>query len=264
MLMAILRRKLTGKSIGQADRGHIHHHLQDRGLTRVQCLLTLGALCVVMATIALVAAYTQRDILAVGLCASVLAVLTAGRIFGHDEANLLFRHIGAINMLVADSLRALPSRILAARMPIVNGGDQEDVWEKLCQRVARMGGTNVEFRCINGNEERPVFAQNWCNGENGEQLADSWQFQYSIRRNDHLRMTIVAEGHVNDRLRAQRLDDLFRLFDTFCRHWPIERSSSPLAAPDKLPPDREVPPDLLFLDDYIREAPQLMEERRAA
>ncbi len=37
--MAIVRRKLTGKGIGEADRGHIHHCLQDRGLTRAQSLL---------------------------------------------------------------------------------------------------------------------------------------------------------------------------------------------------------------------------------
>ena len=43
--MAILRRKLTGRGIGQADRSHLHHRLQDRGLSRLQTLLLIGSIC---------------------------------------------------------------------------------------------------------------------------------------------------------------------------------------------------------------------------
>jgi len=263
-LMAILRRKLTGRSIGRADRGHIHHRLQDRGLTRVQCLLTLAGLCLVMAAIAVVSAYSNSDILAVTLCASVLAILTAGRVFGHHEAALLFRHIHAVNTLLVDSLRALPSRTLLARMRIADDDDPTDFWEKLCHRVARMDGTNLEFRCVNGNEEHPIVALDWSNGEAEERRADSWQFRYSIRRNDRLQATMIAEGHTGESVRAQRVDDLFRLFDTFCRHWPIEELPSEAVIPDKLPSEQAVPSDSLLMEDYHREEQQGGEERRAA
>ncbi len=250
-LLAILRRKLTGKSIAQADRGHIHHRLQDRGLTRVQSLLTLGALSVVMATVALVSAYSQSDILAVGLCITVLVLLTAGRIFGHDEAGLLFRHINAVNMLVVDNMRAWPSRMLAARIPILAGCSQDDIWEKLCRRVDKWGGGSIEFVCANPSSGRlidrlswtrrnesaeepaltPVFSRTASEPESAVSLLDedsptnSWQFRYSIQRNDHLQTTIVAEGHVEEGLTTRRPDDLFRLFESFCRHWPVEESA---------------------------------------
>ena len=44
-VMAIVRRKLSGRSIGAADRGHIHHRLQDSGFSRLQTLLVISGLC---------------------------------------------------------------------------------------------------------------------------------------------------------------------------------------------------------------------------
>jgi UDP-GlcNAc:undecaprenyl-phosphate GlcNAc-1-phosphate transferase len=55
--MAILRRKLTGRGIGDADRQHIHHRLQDRGLSKVQTLLAITGLCLTMAVSAIVATW---------------------------------------------------------------------------------------------------------------------------------------------------------------------------------------------------------------
>lgn len=289
-LMAILRRKLTGKSIAHADRGHIHHRLQDRGLSRVQCLLTLGALCVVMAVIALVSAYSQSDILAVSLCIAVLVLLTAGRVFGHDEAGLLFRHINALNTLVVENLRAWPSRMLAARMPVLADRFQGDIWEKLCRRVEKWGGASIEFVCINPSNGRVIDRLSWTYGnESAEEplltpafsktasepkSADSvldedssinfWQFRYSIQRNDRLQTTIVAEGHVKEGLRAQRLDDLFRSFETFCRHWPIEESLSERAIGGDITPVPETLPIPQPLNVHDGKELQPSEERRAA
>src|SRR5262249_40778972 len=46
-LAAILRRKLTGRSIYTTDRGHIHHCLQRRGLSTRGALFCLSLFCLV-------------------------------------------------------------------------------------------------------------------------------------------------------------------------------------------------------------------------
>ena len=51
---AIMRRKLTGRSIYDCDRGHIHHRLQSRGLTAEQTSLIVGGLCTVTSVAAIV------------------------------------------------------------------------------------------------------------------------------------------------------------------------------------------------------------------
>ena len=61
--MAILRRKLTGRKIGEGDRGHIHHRLQDRGLSRQQALLAIAGLAMVMAGAVLISALLESAML---------------------------------------------------------------------------------------------------------------------------------------------------------------------------------------------------------
>src|SRR5207253_178463 len=90
--MAILRRKLNGRKIGQGDRAHIHHLLRDRGLTPTQTLLAIGSMCLATATAAILATIYRNDLIAVALCCGLLALLIAGRVFGFDELVLLSRH----------------------------------------------------------------------------------------------------------------------------------------------------------------------------
>lgn len=44
LTFAIIRRKIHGQSIGQADRGHLHHRLLDAGLSQRQAVLVLYAM----------------------------------------------------------------------------------------------------------------------------------------------------------------------------------------------------------------------------
>ena len=121
--MAILRRKLAGRSVGYADRAHIHHCLQDRGLTRVQSLLTLTGLCSVMAVVAVASVSLSSDLLAVGLCASILAFLIVGRIFGHHEITLLFQYLRALGAVVVGTSRLLSPRSTAVPLRILETDD---------------------------------------------------------------------------------------------------------------------------------------------
>ena len=144
--MAILRRKLNGKAIGEADRGHIHHHLQDRGLSRAKSLLVISALCMVMAGVTLVSAYFQNDKLALGLCLALLGLLIVG-IFGYDETILFFRYIQAMSTLLATTSGVLQTQLAVDRMAHAKGLDPFDHWNELTRRVEAMGGHSLEFVC---------------------------------------------------------------------------------------------------------------------
>ncbi len=87
--MAIVRRRLKGRGIGEADREHIHHCLQDQGFSRVQSLLIVLACGLVLAGFVLSAAVLRSEPLAVtGLILTVGALLS-GRLFGHRELALV-------------------------------------------------------------------------------------------------------------------------------------------------------------------------------
>ncbi|WP_139905690.1 MraY family glycosyltransferase [Clostridium thermarum] len=53
-LFAIVRRKINGKPIMQADRGHLHHRLLDMGLTQKQAVLVMYVISIVLSMLAIV------------------------------------------------------------------------------------------------------------------------------------------------------------------------------------------------------------------
>lgn len=91
--MAILRRKLTGRSVYTTDRGHLHHTLMRRGYSNVKTLAFVGMLCCVTAVGALLSVYKQSEILAVASVAIVVCTLVLCRMFGHHECLLLLRRL---------------------------------------------------------------------------------------------------------------------------------------------------------------------------
>lgn len=54
-LFAMIRRKLNGKPIMQADRGHLHHRLLDMGLSQKQAVIIMYLLSAVLGSFAIIA-----------------------------------------------------------------------------------------------------------------------------------------------------------------------------------------------------------------
>jgi len=265
-LMAIVRRKLSGKGIGEADRGHIHHLLQDRGLSRAQSLLAISAMCFAMAAVTLISAYYQNDLLALGFCVCLLVLLIIGRVFGYHETLLFFRYIQAMSLILVDTSKVLRTRLVLARM---NQGKSErslDNWDDVTHHVRNMGGVQLEFVSWNERTDEVISRLHWTNrkpsvggnepsidglklsSDGGQLLTDEpiWNFSYSVCSDAEVRTTLIASGHFRKKLKGQRLIDLFRVFDTFCQSWSGVTVETPDAGPSDVitmpaPPPRIVP-----------------------
>lgn len=87
--MAILRRKLTGRSIFSTDRGHIHHSLLRFGLSHRGLLLIINLLCAITAGGALIGYMLKSELVALLSTLTVLSCLVASRAFGYSELQLL-------------------------------------------------------------------------------------------------------------------------------------------------------------------------------
>jgi len=70
-LEAVIRRRLTGRAIWSADRGHIHHCLQRFGWSSRQILFGIGALCAATGSAVLLSLYFRNEPIAL---AATLAV----------------------------------------------------------------------------------------------------------------------------------------------------------------------------------------------
>jgi UDP-GlcNAc:undecaprenyl-phosphate/decaprenyl-phosphate GlcNAc-1-phosphate transferase len=88
--VAILRRWLTGRSIYTTDRGHLHHILLQRGLSKGQMVIVIGLLTAMTTAASVLSVYLSSNWIAVVGTLVILGFLIALRVFGHGEAHLLY------------------------------------------------------------------------------------------------------------------------------------------------------------------------------
>ena len=94
-LAAIVRRKLTGRSIYAPDRSHLHHCLLRSGRT-VRGMLRLVAALSLLTFFGAVASVAWRAEWVALVCAlAVVHILVATRLFGRVEVELLKKHLAA-------------------------------------------------------------------------------------------------------------------------------------------------------------------------
>ena len=89
--MAIVRRKLTGRSIYTTDRAHLHHSLKDKGLGEVGLVMVVIAMALITSAGAIFSQLLGRDWLALVGTGAVFAALVLTRAFGHAEMVLVAR-----------------------------------------------------------------------------------------------------------------------------------------------------------------------------
>lgn len=95
-LAAIVRRKLTGRSIYDVDRGHLHHRISGSGLSNIAVLGLVAALCIVTMVGALVASYLRNEMWALLSAALVVGILIATKMFGRVELALIRKRIAGL------------------------------------------------------------------------------------------------------------------------------------------------------------------------
>jgi UDP-GlcNAc:undecaprenyl-phosphate GlcNAc-1-phosphate transferase len=86
---ALVRRKLTGRSIYTTDRGHLHHCLRKRGFSVPQVLVCVSILCGLTAAAGLTSLILKNDLIGVFTALTVVAVLVITRLFGYAEYSLV-------------------------------------------------------------------------------------------------------------------------------------------------------------------------------
>lgn len=86
---AILRRKLTGRSLFTPDRGHLHHSLLVRGWSVRQAALFIVLICATTCLSAVLSVIWRNEFIALVTVVAVLVFLIFTRTFGHIEFALL-------------------------------------------------------------------------------------------------------------------------------------------------------------------------------
>jgi UDP-GlcNAc:undecaprenyl-phosphate GlcNAc-1-phosphate transferase len=167
--MAILRRKLTGRSIYETDRGHLHHCLLRSGFSGQMTLLSIGVFCAITAIGALISVVFQDEWLALISAVAVFGTLVVSRLFGFAECKLLGNRLKSIvTSFIPASNRK--SGMLASPAPVharlTGTRDWEELWETLTEYAERFDLSSVQLN-VNLPALNEEYHVNWNRRDRG-------------------------------------------------------------------------------------------------
>lgn len=151
--MAIVRRKLTGRSVYYTDRGHLHHCLERKGLSGGKLLAIIAGLCALTGLGAGLGALASMryesqvlpDLIPLVGVLTAVALLVLTRSFGHTEMGLLSvrlkRFVGSFFQRSAPVLAVLHDEEVR-----LNGDHNwQQLWETLTEFAERFQMDTVEL-----------------------------------------------------------------------------------------------------------------------
>ena len=143
--LAIVRRRLSGRSIGAGDRGHIHHRLLERGLTNWQALCIIGSLCLATGAIAAAVTIFRVEAVAWVLAISLVVLLVRLQVFGHHELALV--KVATANLLSQLVHRLVEPRGRSAGFDAsrLDGLSFSEAWQQWSEHLAALEVTHVEL-----------------------------------------------------------------------------------------------------------------------
>lgn len=132
---AIVRRKLTGRSIYTTDRGHLHHCLLRRGFSNGRVLLWVSGFCLLTGAGTLASLALRRELLALITAGAVVCMLVVSRLFGHAEFVLLRTRLVAV---VASLVRGSRTEPCQLEVRLQGDGDWTELWATLVACAQRL------------------------------------------------------------------------------------------------------------------------------
>jgi UDP-GlcNAc:undecaprenyl-phosphate GlcNAc-1-phosphate transferase len=140
--LCIIRRALRNQPIFQADRGHIHHRLLDKGLTPRRAVLILYGVCGLGASLALLQSVLHARFTAVVLLVFLAATWFGIRRLGYSEFTLARRLLFG-----GDFQRTVDTQLHLHRFEqaVQSAQTLAECWDAVREAAGRLGFFHVEL-----------------------------------------------------------------------------------------------------------------------
>jgi UDP-GlcNAc:undecaprenyl-phosphate GlcNAc-1-phosphate transferase len=233
---AIIRRRMTGRSIYTEDRGHLHHVLAKRGLSPVGSLMWVGALCSMTATGAILALVMRQAEYALASVVLVIVVMVAGKIFGVAEFKLLTRRlVGLILSFVKPVANRNASGIDESVIQLQGSFDWNETWAALTSFADAHKLNQILFD-INAPWMHEGFHGVWKRKSANSSGNHQWLVELPMivegRILGRIKVFAPRDNHIDHHLLVVELLDIVRRIEEML----TEQSMS--AAEHKLPPSK--------------------------
>lgn len=135
---AILRRKLTGRSIYCTDRGHLHHRLMARLGSNRKVLALVALCCAATSGAALVSVSLQAEFVAVVICAAVIVILVATDFFGRAESVLIWKRLRNLGSSLTPAAAGDPSAASEDMVQLQGSREWVILWKMLTESAEKL------------------------------------------------------------------------------------------------------------------------------
>ncbi len=163
---AIVRRKLTGRSIYTTDRGHLHHCLLARGLSNRRALLLVAGCCLLTVSGALVSVALKQELIALFAAGAVIGMLIVTHVFGYTEFVLLWKRVDGLARSLMRGPKVKPRQM---EVRLQGNLDWSVLWQNLLARAPWLNLKMVQLN-VNAPVLHECYHARWDSGhEQGEE-----------------------------------------------------------------------------------------------
>lgn len=184
-LAAIVRRKLTGRSIYDVDRGHLHHRMSSSGFSNLSVLGMIASLCLVTMCGALLASYLKNGIWALLSAAMVVAILVATKMFGSVELNLIRKRL--INTASMVFHGKTQGQVREMSIQLQGSTNWQDLWNRLTAWAYENQLVSMSLD-VNAPAWHEGYHGHWHLHDDQVQDREVWQFTLPL----HIKSTVVG------------------------------------------------------------------------
>jgi UDP-GlcNAc:undecaprenyl-phosphate GlcNAc-1-phosphate transferase len=236
--LAVVRRRLSGRPFDAADRGHIHHRLLARGLSRWQTLAVISLLCLATGTAAVLTRAAGNDALAWIAAGVVVVLLVATHAFGNHELALL--KLAAAHMTSRALRRLANSRVAGRRRATSRQALAEmpfDIaWRLLVSQVRPLQVHRLEVS-LSSATPHAEYTQAWSDPIGPPPSGLHWSFVMTFPAPDGSACQLRALGTDAGISQQWAVAKLMQALQPFGEHWAATAPADslvtlPLAAAD--------------------------------
>ncbi|MCG8448173.1 MAG: undecaprenyl/decaprenyl-phosphate alpha-N-acetylglucosaminyl 1-phosphate transferase [Pirellulales bacterium] len=204
---AIVRRKLTGRSIYDTDRGHLHHRLMALFGKNTYVLAVVAVCCAVTCAGALLSMFWKSDLLALGAVLSVLCILIATQAFGHVEFKMV---MSRAKMLLVRFFRKDAHH--ESSFQLQGSREWNLMWQSVIEFADKMQLVDVKLD-INLASIQEGFHASWvrpCKSERQER----WRTEIPLFAEHHVVGRLIISGSRREGISScQAIDQLMEMLE---------------------------------------------------
>jgi len=218
---AILRRKLTGRSIYATDRSHLHHRLLSLlGSNRkvlvwvaVACALTSGAALASVVLRERMVDSNYNDLIALLACAAIIVIFITTGVFGRAEMLLLGSRLRRVGRLLTPRIGAARGQVREVTIGLQGTRKWETLWATLTEAAEklRLVEIRMDVKLPTATERQVAHWQQQRTSARGRR----WRVRLPIMLEGHSVGHILAIGVREDEAAGEGIQYLLDLVDPF-------------------------------------------------